>query len=303
MNFNKKTKIVLLIMILLALIMFADKTAQAEMSYALLEDFPGFFSANSSVDLPTFILAIYKFGIWTVGIAGLLMLTVGGFMYMTSAGNTSRVGSAKGIITDAIIGIIAALAAYLIMWVINPDLTQINISFVKVEMESVGTGTVSTSGTSTGNTTGSTTGPCTGTNAGCCKPNVSCVDCSGCAPFTNSYSRLCYNFPNCQLNTTLASKLSPAIASVSALAEVSEAWPPTMSHASLCHQNGTCADVRCKKGCRNESVANIKLIYDALKAQGLSPVFESSSCGPYTAAGIYCKYYRTMTAPSFHVNL
>lgn len=104
--------------------------AASPFDYHLLEAFPGFYSAGASVnDLPAFILAIYKFGIWTVGIAGLLMLTIGGFMYMSSAGNTSIASNAKGIIDDAIIGIIAALCAYLILYVINPDLTKIEIKF------------------------------------------------------------------------------------------------------------------------------------------------------------------------------
>ena len=103
--------------------------------YQLLESFPGFFSKNQKApDFPTMILAIYKFGIWTVGIAGLFMLTVGGFMYMASAGNNSTATSAKGIITDALLGIVAALGAYLFMYVINPDLTSLKISLTSVEI-------------------------------------------------------------------------------------------------------------------------------------------------------------------------
>ncbi|KKQ00229.1 MAG: hypothetical protein US09_C0017G0016 [Candidatus Moranbacteria bacterium GW2011_GWD1_36_198] len=41
-----------------------------KLSYTLLESFPGFFQGGKEMtDLPTMILAIYKFGIWTVGIA------------------------------------------------------------------------------------------------------------------------------------------------------------------------------------------------------------------------------------------
>jgi hypothetical protein len=106
----------------------ASGTAHAAFNYQLLESFPGFFIAGASPDLPTMILAIYKFGIWTVGIAGLFMLVIGGFTYMTSAGNTATAGSAKKIIWDSLLGIVAALGAYLIMYVINPDLTKIDFS-------------------------------------------------------------------------------------------------------------------------------------------------------------------------------
>ena len=178
-----------------------------------------------------------------------------------------------------------------------------NIAFTPSSLtETAGSGN-STHGSATGNKFGSTTGPCTGTNAGCCKPGVSCVACTNCVNFSNGYGSLCYNgATNCKLNSTLVTKLNNAnLASVNA--EVSEAWPPTMSHRSLCHQDGTCADVRCKNQCKNETVANIKKIYDKIKAAGLNPIFENNDCDKYTAAGISCYSYSTMTSPSFHVNM
>jgi hypothetical protein len=59
-----------------------------------------------------------------VGICALFMITVGGYMYITSAGNNATMGKAKSIITDAIIGLVLALLAYLIFYTINPNLTS-----------------------------------------------------------------------------------------------------------------------------------------------------------------------------------
>ncbi|MDD5397176.1 MAG: hypothetical protein PHW24_03905 [Candidatus Moranbacteria bacterium] len=127
-----------------------------QFEYPLLESFPGFFKAKDNLtDLPSLILAIYKFGIWTVGIAGFFMLVVGGFMYMGSAGNTSTAGSARGIIADALLGIVAALGAYLILYVINPELTKINISFTTVDVTET-----SGIGEGGGNCATLQTGPC-----------------------------------------------------------------------------------------------------------------------------------------------
>ncbi|MFA5777692.1 MAG: pilin [Parcubacteria group bacterium] len=106
--------------------------------YTALEPIPG--TANTGADLKLYIEAIYKFAIWTVGIAAVLMLTIGGFMYMVSAGNTSKMDTAKKIVTDAILGLIIALGAYLILYVINPDLVKITIT-----MKSLGGGTVTES--------------------------------------------------------------------------------------------------------------------------------------------------------------
>ncbi|NTV41611.1 MAG: hypothetical protein HGA61_05075 [Candidatus Moranbacteria bacterium] len=110
--------------------------AASTFKYTLLESFPGFSTGGTEMtDFPSMILAIYKFGIWTIGIAGLFMLTIGGIMYAGSAGNTSVATNAKGIITDALIGIVAAMAAYLVLYVINPDLTKLNINFTAVNVD------------------------------------------------------------------------------------------------------------------------------------------------------------------------
>lgn len=73
---------------------------------------------------------IYKFLIWTVGIAALLMLTIGGFMYMTSAGNQAAAGTAKKIIRDALLGLVIVLFTWVLLNLINPDLVKINLESV-----------------------------------------------------------------------------------------------------------------------------------------------------------------------------
>jgi hypothetical protein len=55
----------------------------------------------------------------------MFMIMIGGYMYLVSGGNTASMGKAKGIIVDAIVGLLLAFSAYLIVYVINPDLVQI----------------------------------------------------------------------------------------------------------------------------------------------------------------------------------
>ncbi|MDQ1283822.1 MAG: hypothetical protein QG620_170 [Patescibacteria group bacterium] len=105
--------------------LFFPALVSAQFTYTPMEKIPGFETAGG--DFPAYILAIYRFGLWTVGIAALLMISVGGYMYITSAGNNAQTGKAKGIITDAIIGVLLALTSYLLLYTINPDLVQIKI--------------------------------------------------------------------------------------------------------------------------------------------------------------------------------
>jgi hypothetical protein len=120
-----KLKLALLILALIFLFGTGDTAFAQGYTYTPMEEIPGFGRISN---FPAYILAIYQFGIWTVGIAAMLMIIIGGFMYMTAAGNTSKAGTAKTVITDAIYGLIVALAAYLLLFIINPDLVGVDIS-------------------------------------------------------------------------------------------------------------------------------------------------------------------------------
>lgn len=98
--------------------------------YQLLEQIPG--SNRSTGRLNTYLEDIYRFAFWTVGISVVFMLTIGGFMYLTSAGNTSRMESAKTVIFDAILGLVLALVAWLFLYVINPDLVKVRLPSVSI---------------------------------------------------------------------------------------------------------------------------------------------------------------------------
>ena len=108
----------------------------ADYKYTPLEHIPGFESAGS--DFPAFVLGLYQFGIWVIGICAILMITVGGFMYLISAGNTSKMENAKKIITDALLGLIIALGAYFLLYTINPNLVNVTIN---IKPLTTGTGT------------------------------------------------------------------------------------------------------------------------------------------------------------------
>ncbi|MDO8529737.1 MAG: pilin [bacterium] len=164
-------KIKFLIKILFALILFVGlvSVAHAQYDYKPLENIPG---SEGVADFPGFIMGLYKFVIWTVGIAALLMITIGGFLYLTSeaSGNTSKLATAKKLVVDALIGLFIALAAYLVLFVINPDLVNIKINFQPINLRS-GTGTTGTTGTTTPGTGGasSTGGKISGGGTGKCE--------------------------------------------------------------------------------------------------------------------------------------
>ncbi|PIP26414.1 MAG: hypothetical protein CO140_02200 [Candidatus Moranbacteria bacterium CG_4_9_14_3_um_filter_40_7] len=103
------------------LIVSAAETTGPNLDYEPMEPIPGYGTTN---DFATFVSNLYKFGIWTVGICALIMIVIGGYMYAASGGNNASMEKAKGFITDALIGLILALLAYLILYTINPELVK-----------------------------------------------------------------------------------------------------------------------------------------------------------------------------------
>lgn|GEM_PF-1836811 len=116
-------------------------SSPGQLQYTLLENIPGADKINGS-DLPAYVKAVYKVALIIVTLSAVLMLSIGGFMYITSAGNTSAMGTAKGIIFDSLIGLVIALCAWLVLNVINPDLVNIQIE----PLAPLGTSTSSTGG-------------------------------------------------------------------------------------------------------------------------------------------------------------
>ncbi|KKR21829.1 MAG: hypothetical protein UT50_C0003G0010 [Candidatus Moranbacteria bacterium GW2011_GWA2_39_41] len=258
--------------VILVLLIFPALTLAASFNYAPMEQIPGFTPENNFY---SYISAVYKFGIWAVGVSALLMITIGGYMYIMSAANVASAEKAKAVITDAIIGLILALVSYLLLYEINPNLVKLRAPAVSPT---------------------ASTAPGTPGVPADCKPNTKCAACIDCHQVTDL---TCKETP-CYLNSELIAKLKTVNSSASW--RITEPWPPTVNHASSCHTNGTCADVNLIAG-SGANINDVKILSDALKAAGFSSyTYESNNCAPFTAKGIPCKTYATMTSASFHVN-
>ncbi len=79
------------------------------------------------MDLNRLIAWFYYFIVGISGLAAFFMLIWGGVVWLTSAGNPSKIGEAKDRITSAFLGLLIVLSSWLILRVINPDLTMLNL--------------------------------------------------------------------------------------------------------------------------------------------------------------------------------
>jgi len=75
-------------------------------------------------DLGSLIEQIFSWSLSILGIAVFVMFFYSGFLWLTAAGNTSKIGEAKTHMTNAVFGAILLLSSYLILYTINPDLVK-----------------------------------------------------------------------------------------------------------------------------------------------------------------------------------
>ena len=213
--------------------MYAASVNAQGLQYTLLEKIPG-LASNDGSNFTGYITAIYNLALVIIVLSAVLMLSVGGFMYLTSAGNTSAMSTAKSVIFDSIIGLVIALTAWLLLNTINPDLVGGSMNSFSI--------TPSPTGVSGATTTAE--------------------ECLGCVAVTGidikDVGQGCASPGPCKLNEAFLNKLKN-VTGVSPAWRITEAWPPTVPHSSPCHSKGTCADINFTDG--TTTVASVKSLY------------------------------------------
>jgi len=82
---------------------------------------------NTGADLSIYISGLFNFIIGLAAILAVFMIALGGFTYITTD-TISGKSDGKGFISNAVWGLILALAAWLILNTINPNLLNFNLN-------------------------------------------------------------------------------------------------------------------------------------------------------------------------------
>ena len=106
---------------------FSYKSVFAE-NYKSIEHVPLVKETKGVVSFTDYITGIYKFFIASVFVAALLMITIGGYFYIISAGNQARAGHAKEIIWNAVIGLLVVLFVGILFGAINGNILEYKLS-------------------------------------------------------------------------------------------------------------------------------------------------------------------------------
>jgi hypothetical protein len=108
-----------------AFVLFGNFAHATEIQYNLLAPLPGGSNQVSGDQaFSTYARQAFAVALSAAAILALLMLVVGGIQYLGSAESPSRLSDAKDRIWNALIGLVLAVAAWLILNTINPALVS-----------------------------------------------------------------------------------------------------------------------------------------------------------------------------------
>lgn len=76
--------------------------------------------------LAEYIRGLYDYGLIIIGLASVIMIMIGGVMWLTARGNREQIGSAQAYIKGSVLGITLAVCSYIILFLLNPNLTVLS---------------------------------------------------------------------------------------------------------------------------------------------------------------------------------
>lgn len=80
--------------------------------------------------ISVFLVGAYKLGMGIAGVLAVIMIMVGGFIWIAAAGDAGKIKKAKQMISGAVVGLTLTFGAYTFLQTVNPDL--INFSALKI---------------------------------------------------------------------------------------------------------------------------------------------------------------------------
>ncbi|PIT94902.1 hypothetical protein COT98_01735 [Candidatus Falkowbacteria bacterium CG10_big_fil_rev_8_21_14_0_10_39_9] len=86
---------------------------------------------NSTAPIAKYISAFYNYGVGIIGILAAMMLMIGGIIWLTAAGSSTKIEQAKSFIGSSLTGMALVLTAFILLKTINPDLVIFKIITVK----------------------------------------------------------------------------------------------------------------------------------------------------------------------------
>lgn len=89
---------------------------------------------TQAASIAEYIAAVFRYALSIGGIIATVMVVYGGVKWLVAAGDSGKITEAKGVITNAILGLIILLGTYLLLFTINPEIVRLReLKLPKVE--------------------------------------------------------------------------------------------------------------------------------------------------------------------------
>ncbi|OHA88178.1 MAG: hypothetical protein A2741_00990 [Candidatus Zambryskibacteria bacterium RIFCSPHIGHO2_01_FULL_43_27] len=291
---------------------------------------------NTTADLSTYLPGIFKLLIAIAGGLAALVMVIGGVQYLSTDAIS---GKEEGLerVNNALVGLLLAIASWLILNTINPSTLNFNLSLQRISAPTAVTGPPDADDDGDGiinsidqcpntpagdpvNAQGCPLsaavmcmGAISGTMVPCSCPDTECTVIGSAG--TGNYSSIPLKAgAGDRVATSLADRLVVMNTGFSATGftwYVSEAWKPTVNHQNNCHRLATCIDANISSPTaaniktfiqRAQLMSNLVAVYEvptlAIKQQLVSAGVPSSNCRA-SSPGVCV--VTAITAPHFSV--
>lgn len=271
---------------------YAQTTELVTGKYTTLAPLPGTTNEagcteNCTADINSYLSGFLGLVISIGAILAMVYLGIYGFQYAVSD-SAPKKSEYKDKIWEILQGLLLILAAYTIIYTINPKfVTNISIELTSPKSK-VFTPTESTGGSTSGSGTPTTStaptslqtkitetcpncAPLTGTSYNISEANIQRLNCTTCIPFGNLpilSGNLNKNIEPGMKN--LLSALNTGLGQQQISWGVTEAYPPVTNHQDNCHYVGTCIDAKLS----NPSAQNVRAFIATASNNGLRAQFE-----------------------------
>jgi|GEM_PF-1350479 hypothetical protein len=276
---------------------------------------------GTTAPIAQYVKAIYTYAVGAVGIVAAVVLMIGGLMWITAGGNASSVSEAKTMITASITGLVLVMTSYLLLSQVSPSLVNLQSTIIPTPNAAPVTTATTKCVFSTfssfkadcqdkknyddwctcqnDNSWKFVSDACSDTDSRkgvCCCPALpeGCTDysipCQNCSPNCGKVDQVsakidCKSLKSCQASSAILDKLkifSDKLKNSGISIEITEAWPPTVEHAMIGHQNGNCIDLNPWNREDDKNKQKVETIYSALVSAGFSDIrfecFPSDGC-------------------------
>lgn len=262
-------------------------------SVELLAPLPGLENINENINISQYLRVLFRVTIGLTIFLAIIFLVLGGIEYATTdAFSGKEAGREK--MTNAVLGLLLALSAYVILNTINPKL--IDFSFLKPQGVTIDGEDPNFDVTDNGDRI-SLTAPLP-TNACPEKPNA-----GTCQKLLVKFRGTGGDLVEKTLNTKL-NALNTGIPSLKDKWSVTEAYAPAYKHISRCHKNGTCVDLNFNNKDSDATPENVQMILSKAKSLNMCPSYEVLTAEEkkrFADAGVKVSINKNASAPHFHV--